>query len=302
MWLLASLMVACTDSAEKPDDADPDTRAACLAEGVDIVESPDGYDAAIHLRDDWLYTADGRPLTHVRTGGDANAWHESYTWDEEANLLSLDTWFGAEGDRLDAETTTWTWDADGHLLMEDVAGSDATVHKSTAYTWDGDRLLSEEASTYGEPWSTTTYAYDEAGDVLAKRVVFVTDAAPLEWDYTWDDAGHELGETYADAGPGHVTSYEYDAAWHEITAAIDGGAETAEDADGVVDEWWRYSWDGDHLVLWEDEYPEGTIRRRASYTYGDDGRLAHESREHAADGGWVADYTADYAWSDAACP
>ncbi len=275
-----------------------DAPEACVQASIATEETPDGTNGDGHLLDVWVYANDMRPLTRVLNPGDW-AYHEWYTYDDDLNLVHLDTGRGDVPD--DSGGTTWTWDDQSHMLTKAIEDSSGRVEESHAYAWDGDLLIRDVAENFGHPWYTGTYTYDDAGELLERRVESANDPTAVEtWTSTWDGAGHRLTETYdihvQNGGPEVVTTFGYDDASHVVTEAIDVGY--ADGVDGVADEWRRYTWEGDALVLYEDEVPEGTIASRIVTTYGDDGRIASEAEVDASGSFRNAAFT----WTTAACP
>lgn len=299
-WTIVGLGVTVACDAAGPIDA-PE---ACVQASIATEETPDGTNGDGHLLDVWVYANDMRPLTRVLTVGDGEAafpyaYHEWYTYDDDLNLVRLDTGYGDVPD--DSGGTTWTWDDQGQMLTKRVDVGMGTIAESYAYTWDGDLLVRVDTESYGHPWYTGTYTYDEVGELLELRVESASDDTAVEtWTSTWDGAGNRLTETYdipgQHSGPELVTTFGYDDASHVVTEAIDVG--WTKGVDGLTDEWRRYTWEGDALVLYEDEVPEGTIATRIVTTYGDDGRIATEAEVDASGSFRNATFT----WTTAACP
>ena len=209
-------------------------------------------------------------------------------------------------------TTTYSYDANGHLLGTRTpsgrsesdtytAGTETAVGGgtepagllATSSDWDPTHTLAtysyysngDLAQSVSSSGLKTTYTYDNLGRVLTKTQVSDTYPNGLVTTYTWDGQGHPLTQTDpattdADTGAVHTqqTSYTYDADGDTLTQVISDltGGDTARTTA------WQYNTTDDQVKQVTD--PAGRITTYSYDTYGNvTGEVEGEGTAQAVD-------------------
>lgn len=180
-------------------------------------------------------------------------------------------------------------------LVDEETGEDAAPHLSRVVIRYDDagresRYEYDDRSD-GSVESTRDLSWDERGLLVAIEDDW-GNRGRLDWWYyaDYDDLGNIVLETSGsrsdEAGDRPtVFVHAYDADGHIVETHIDRGD------DGVVDEWWRYTWNADGLLAFADRVDAGGQDER----YGYDTDLHLLSVERVDDDGTVTHRT-EYTW------
>jgi len=204
------------------------------------------------------------------------------TYDEDDNLLLQE---GFDGDGVLERLESWTYDDEGNLIVHELDyGADDDIDGRYTATWDGDsRLLTEtwEDDIASGKMGTANYTWGSAGRLLTQEVHtgFEEDRTDFLESYAYDSAGRIIEVQYdsgADGSPEQVARYVYDG---DDLVQLD-----EEHHSGVNRTTWTYDDRGNALTETRDYGTDGVADQLLAWTWDAADNMLTATTDHDADG------------------
>ncbi|GDX80858.1 hypothetical protein LBMAG42_26690 [Deltaproteobacteria bacterium] len=242
--------------------------SGCLLESTSWDESGSVTTASPYTCDErgnWLTYVDGTTCSTF-----------AYDAANQRTFESLDVGCDGAAER----ETTWSYDLDGHMTMEEDdyswadGGLDGVPDERDTWTWSGDGDLiafDGDADADGVADYTARWTYDDAHHQLTRE----DDASPLDGQpdqrsaWIWDQDGNQLlyeVDVGADGSVDQRLEQTWDNEAHRLAFTWD------RDGDGKPEELGTYTYEGGKLVAWVYEDRVGTADAEGIATYDDEGR------------------------------
>ncbi len=212
--------------------------------------------------------------------------------DEDLTRLSQET-IDSDGDGIHEEVHTYTWGANGDLLVYELLTDDGATTQHNSYDSDGNWVEAEVHNTDGSI-DVYTYVYDSDGYRIHAELDEGNDGVPDESaDYYVDSDGNRVETDYDSDADGTYDEnyfYVYDSDGNLVETYYDW------EYDGEFDYIILQTFDEDGNLLTEshDSDADGVLEKIETSTYDEDGNLAEFGVDSDADGADDYIYTYSY--------